>query len=125
MSAMFKVTGTVSREPKVLDKVAFLTVECALGNKRSMRVDVKAFDRRIMESIGKLGAGEEVEIEGDLMQEELRDGKAGPVKNSFGKSFWIIGLKATRVEAVGGGSKGDMPSEQSKSPDDDLGKIPF
>jgi hypothetical protein len=97
--AGFRVTGAVVRKFVAQSgKVAFLTLAVP-GNKGETKIDVRSFDVLVIEEIGGLGAGQTVQVTGNVDSQKLTT-KAGADVMVDGYAKWVPALtvKAIKVE---------------------------
>jgi len=120
----FRVCGTVLRK-RIPDsrKIAFLTLNVERP-RSSVKLDMRTFDRGLIDDIGSLADGQLVEVTGAVDIEPLKDRSGHEVKvDGYNRWFPALTIKVLRIH---GASRPAAPSEPDPGgpPLDDDG-VPF
>lgn len=118
--AGFRIVGAVVRKFVAQSgKFAAVTIDVNVPP-RSRKIECRAFDAEMIDEIGQLGAGQTIEITGQIDMEKLTDKKREPVKvDGYEKWSPALTVKAIKIE---GSSVKPAAAPGSKLPplDDDV-----
>lgn len=117
--AGFRICGAVVRRfvPKS-NKIAFVTLD-VVSHPRSKKIELRAFDRGLVEEISQLGAGMTIQVTGSVDVEPVKD-KAGKEVKVDGYEKWVPVL-TIRALTVEGASRAPSPAQ---TPADTNGTAP-
>lgn len=120
----FRICGTVLRK-RIPDsrKIAFLTLNVE-RQRSSVKLDMRTFDRGLIDDIGALADGQLVEVTGAIDIEPLKDRAGHEVKvDGYNKWSPALTVKVLRVhEASRSPGPVNQPDPSGPPPDDD---VPF
>lgn len=119
----FRICGTVvrTRIPESR-KVAFLTLDVARP-RSSVKLDMRTFDRGIIDDIAVLVAAQLVEVTGTIDIEPLKDRAGNEVKvDRYNKWFPALTIKVLREAVPSRPASPTEPEPSGPPPEDD---VPF
>ena len=113
--AGFRVCGAVVRAPFVAQSGKFGKLVLGVpGGRSEVKVELRAFDLLVIEELRKLGAGQTVQVTGQIDMEPVKDKKGEKVLVD-GYAAWVpaLTMKAIKVEGSSVRPADPPPSDES------------